>query len=140
MTSTTPEYQIDEKWQIIRANEAFCRTFHCSESGLIGRDARDLMRQDWRLDFRTYVARALVGVGDPGATLPMVAPCGLQGWYKHTLEPIMNDGRLAGYRATVLPHIVHHEAAAPKRWWDWRGQTPHLVWDFEVNLSERVAA
>lgn len=130
MKTSTAVYQIDSKWKIVRANDEFCRAFRCTEAGLIGRDARDLMRQDWRLDFRTYVAKALVGVGDCDVTLPMVAPCGEQGWYKHSLEPMLEDGLLAGYRATVAPHVI--SAATPAtRWWHRRGQAPRQVWDFE---------
>ncbi|HYE87518.1 MAG TPA: PAS domain-containing protein [Vicinamibacterales bacterium] len=116
MDTSTPSYEIDSKWKIVRANEAFCRTFRCTEPSLIGRDIRDLLRQDWRLDFRTYVARALVGVGDYDVTLPMVAPSGEEGWFKHTLEPIIEDGVLGGYRATLAPHVVRAAAAAKRRW------------------------
>lgn len=125
----TPTYQIDSKWTIVAANEAFCRTFRCAETGLMGRDIRDLLRADWRLDFRSYVARALVGVGDRNVTLPMVAPCGEQGWFKHALEPLMEDGVLKGYRATIEPHRVQKTAPAP-RWWQFR--SPHTVWNFDT--------
>lgn len=135
---TTPTYQIDSKWTIVAANDAFCRTFRCAESGLIGRDVRDLLRADWRLDFRTYVAQALVGVGDRDVTLPMVAPCGEHGWFKHSLEPLMDEGQLVGYRATVTPHVIHKAAAAPPRWWQFR--TPHTVWDFDPQSEGAVAA
>lgn len=128
---TIPVYQIDARWQIVRANDAFCRALHCTESSLIGRDVRDLLREDWRLGFRTYVARALVGVGDLDATLPLVAPCGEQGWFRHQLEPLMEDGRLAGYRASIQPHSVA-QVEAPKRWWQWRPATAHQVWDFDA--------
>lgn len=131
---TTPEaatYQIDQKWKIISASEEFCSAFRCTERALLGRDVRDLLRADWRLDFRTYVARALVGVGDRDVRVPMVAPCGEQGWFKHTIEPLMEDGVLIGYRATIAPQTVR--AAAPaRRWWEWRAQEPRLVWDFET--------
>jgi len=138
MKTTTAAYQIDSKWKIVRANDEFCRAFRCTEAGLIGRDVRDLMREDWRLDFRTYVAKALVGVGENDATLPMVAPCGEQGWYKHTLEPLIEDGSLAGYRATVAPHIV--ETAAPAGgWWDRRAQSPRMVWDFDAQPLARAS-
>ena len=129
MKKSTPAYQIDSQCKIVRAHDEFCRAFRCTEQGLIGRDIRELLREDWRRDFRTYVARALVGVGQYEATLPMVAPCGESGWYKHALEPMLEDGLLAGYRATVTPHIVHE--AAPARWWDWRPASPKLVWDFD---------
>jgi PAS domain-containing protein len=130
MTTATATYEIDSKWKIVRASEAFCRAFRCTEVALLGRDVRDLLRDDWRLDFRTYVARALVGVGDTEATVPMVAPCGVQGWFKHALEPLIEDGVLLGYRAAIRPHAVH--AAAPaKRWWESRSETPQQVWNFE---------
>lgn len=134
---TAPRYQIDSKWTIVAANDEFCRVFRCAETGLIGRDVRDLLRADWRMDFRTYVARALVGVGDTDVTLPMVAPCGEHGWYKHSLEPLMQDGLLVGYRATVKPHIIQQAAPAP-RWWQFR--SPKTVWDFETEHEPAVAA
>jgi PAS domain S-box-containing protein len=133
----TPSYQIDSKWTIVAANEAFCRTFRATEAGLVGRDVRDLLRADWRMDFRTYVARALVGVGDTDVTVPMVAPCGEQGWYRHALQPIMDDGLLVGYTATVLPHMVKQVAAKP-RWWQFR--SPKMVWNFETQPETAVAA
>lgn len=132
MDTSTPSYEIDAKWKIVRANEAFCRAFRCVETCLVGRDIRDLMRDDWRLDFRAYVARALVGIGDDHVTLPMVAPCGTEGWFKHTLEPMLEDGRLAGYRATVTPHLTHH-AAEPTRWWGMR--VPKVVWNIDSHAS-----
>jgi PAS domain-containing protein len=140
MNSTIAEYQIDEKWQITRANDEFCRTFRSSESGLIGRDARELLRHDWRLDFRTYVVRALVGVGDRDVTLPMVAPCGQQGWYKHALEPILENGLLSGYRATVTPHIVQHAVPVAKGRWDRIAEAPRTVWDFDADINQPIAA
>ena len=124
-----PVYEIDQRWKIVKANEAFCRAFRCTESGVIGRDVRDLLRDDWRLDFRACVARALVDV-ELDLTLPMVAPCGEHGWYKHSLEALMDQGVLAGYRATIQPHVV--AAAEPvKRWWEWRPTAAPRVWDFE---------
>ncbi|OFW36418.1 MAG: hypothetical protein A3J29_12700 [Acidobacteria bacterium RIFCSPLOWO2_12_FULL_67_14b] len=124
-----PVYEIDQRWKIVKANEAFCRAFRCTESGVIGRDVRDLLRDDWRLDFRACVARALVDV-ELDLTLPMVAPCGEHGWFKHSLEPLMDQGVLARYRATIQPHVV--AAAEPvKRWWEWRPTATPRVWDFE---------
>lgn len=137
---TTPSYQIDSKWTIVAANEAFCQAFRCSEGGLVGRDIRDLLRADWRLDFRTYVARALVGVGDSNVTLPMVAPCGEHGWYKHSLEPLMENGMLIGYRAAVTPHVVR-KATPDNKWWQFRA--PRTVWNFDtqpIASSESIAA
>lgn len=121
-------YQIDSKWRIVRANDACCRALRCTEAGLIGLDVRDLLRADWRLDFRAYVSRALVGIGDADVTLPLVAPCGEQGWFKHTIEPLMHDGNIAGYRATIVPRIV---PAPAKRWWSWRAAAPRTVWNFD---------
>jgi PAS domain-containing protein len=129
---TTPRYQIDSKWLIVEANDAFCRAFRCSEGGLIGRDVRDLLRADWRLDFRTYVAHALVGVGEQDVTLPMVAPCGEHGWFKHSLEPLMENGLLIGYRASVTPHVI--QKPAPEAEW-WHFHSPRTVWNFETQQA-----
>lgn len=126
-----PEYEIDTRWRIVRANDAFCRALHCTKSSLVGRDIRDLLRADWRLEFRTYVARALVGAGDLHVTLPLVAPCGEEGWFRHELEPLMADGLLTGYRASVQRHPPA-KAEDPKRWWQWRPVAAHQVWDFDV--------
>ena len=139
MKTPTATYQVDSRWRFTRANEAFCRLFRCTELSLIGRDVRDLMRQDWKPDFRTYVARALVGVGNYEVTLPLVAPSGQEGWYRHALEPLIEDGLIAGYRATIQPHLVQ-ALAPPKRWWDLRVQSPRLVWDFEVDQPEPATA
>jgi len=128
---TIPAYEIDSRWRIVKANDALCRTLQCTESSLIGRDVRDLLRADWRADFRNYVARALVGVGDLDVTLPLVAPCGKEGWFKHLLEPVSEDGHLAGYCATIQPHPVPANTAESKRWWQWRPVAAHLVWDFD---------
>jgi PAS domain-containing protein len=131
MRSPELTYEIDSKWRIVRASEAFCRAFRCSEAGLIGRDIRELLRRDWRPDFRAYIVRALVGVGDYDAIVPMVAPCGEPAWFRHTLEPMIEDGLLEGYRATIVPLVVHEAAPAP-RWWNWRPQAPTRVWDFDA--------
>lgn len=139
MKTPTATYQVDSRWRFTRANEAFCRLFRCTELSLIGRDVRDLMRQDWKPDFRTYVARALVGVGNYEVTLPLVAPSGQEGWYRHALEPLIEDGLIAGYRATIQPHLVQ-ALAPPKRWWDRRVQSPRMVWDFEVDQPEPATA
>jgi PAS domain S-box-containing protein len=131
MNYSPAAYQIDANWQIVRANDAFCRLLQCRELDLIGRDIRLLLREDWRLDFRTYVARALIGVGDYDATVPMVALSGESCWFKHSLRPIVESGLLTGYRATIEQHGV--TAAAPAmRWWDWRPVSPRMVWDFEL--------
>lgn len=129
---TSPSYQIDSTWTIVAANDEFCRLFRCAESAVVGRDVRDLLRADWRADFRTYVAQALVGVGDTDVTVPMVAPCGEHGWYKHSLHPLNEDGRLTGYRACVVPHIVQRATPAP-RWWQRR--TPHTVWNYDAEQA-----
>lgn len=131
MTAPTATYEIDAKWTIVRVNSEFCRAFRSSEAGLIGRDIRDLLRDDWRMDFRTYVARALVGIVDTDVTLPMVAPCGEESWFKHLLEPIIEDGALHGYRATVKPHVI--ASAPPARpWWKRQWRAPQPVWNFDA--------
>ena len=124
-----PAYEVDQQWKIVRVNDAFCKEFKCSESGLIGRDIRDLMRADWRPDFRSHVSRALVGVGEAAVGLPMVAPSGEQGWYTHQLEAIMRNGALNGYRATIAPHAG--DAAVGRRWFNWPAAAPRTVWNFE---------
>jgi PAS domain-containing protein len=121
-------YEIDTRWRIVEANEAFCRTFHSTRSSLVGRDVRDLLRADWRADFRSYVARALVGVGAADVTLPLVAPCGLEGWFKHFLEPLITDGHLAGYHATIEPYAPPVNVVGLKRWWVWRPVAAHERW------------
>ncbi len=131
--NTLPVYEIDARWQIVSANDAFCRTLRCTKSSLIGRDARELLREDWRHNFRHYVARALVGVGGVEVTVPLVAPCGKQAWFRHELKPLLNDGLLAGYRATIQPFTAT-KAVESKRWWEWRPVAPHNVWDFEIEL------
>ncbi len=137
MDMTVPTYQIGASWRIARANDAFCRTLHCTELSLIGRDVRELLRDDWRPNFKAYVVRALVGVGDLGVTLPLVAPCGEQNWFRHELEPIIEDGKLAGYRATIHPKVAQL-AEAPKRWWEWRPVAPRPVWDFDAEQLSRA--
>lgn len=136
--NTIPEYEIDTRWRIVRANDAFCRALRCTKSSLIGRDVRDLLRADWRLDFRTYVARALVGVGDLDVTLPLVAPCGEEGWFRHQLEPLMDDGMLAGYRASIQRHAPI-KVEAPKHWWQWRPVIAHQVWDFDAEQLAKAS-
>lgn len=130
MEKTFPVYQIDERWRIVSANNGFCRALRCTESSLVGRDVRELLRDDWRLAFRSYVARALVGVGDLDVTVPLVAPCGEQHWFRHQLEPLIEDGLLTGYRATIQPQVV--ATASPRRWWEWRPVVAHQVWDFDA--------
>lgn len=138
MSDQTPTYQIDARWQIVSANQAFCRLLHCTESSLIGRDARELLREDWRHDFRNYVARALVGVGDIEVTIPLVAPCGKEGWFKHELEPLIADGLLAGYRASIEPYVAV-KAEAPTRWWERRASAFNRVWNFDADQLARAS-
>ena len=126
-------YQIDARWKIVKASDAFCQILHCTESSLIGRDARELLRADWRHDFRNYVARAIVGVGDVELTVPLVAPCGEEGWFKHELEPLLEDGMLAGYRASVRPYVAAKVVAPSKPWWEWRAGAAHQVWDCDLD-------
>jgi PAS domain S-box-containing protein len=129
----TPQatYVVDAKWQIVSVDLEFCRLFRVSQSGVIGRDFRDLLRKDFRLDFRRYVARALVGAGQSVATFPMVAPCGDEHWVTHTLEPLSSEGMLAGFKATM--HARVEQVEVKKSWWHWHGAAPHQVWDAEVD-------
>ena len=129
--TTLAVYQVDARWRIIGASEQFCRTLHCTESSLVGRDARELLRDDWRTDFRHYVARALVGLGQKEVTVPLVAPCGKQGWFKHEIEPLIENGMLEGFRASIRPQAVATPATT-KPWWEWRPSTFHQVWDFDA--------
>lgn len=136
MDKSAPTYQIDERWRIAGVNAAFCREFKCTESGLIGRDIGDLMRADWRPDFRAHVSRALGGVGEQTITVPMIAPCGEQSWYTHQLEAIMDKGLLTGYRATIAPHAI--ESGGPRRWFKWRPAAPRTVWNFETDQLSKT--
>lgn len=130
MTEPTPAlYEIDSNWRIVRASDSFSRALRCTAQGLIGRDVRDLVRQDWRADFQSYVSKALVGVGEYDATVPLVAPCGQQGWFKHRLEPITEKGLLKGCRVTVM--LQSERRRMLKLWWPWRKGTPQRVWDFD---------
>lgn len=127
----TPEcvYEVDRRGLIVYASDDFCRALRCTRMGLIGRDVRELLRPDFRPDFRMYVSRALVGSGSAEIAVPMVAPCGLEGWFKHAIEPITTEGRLTGYRATVVPPPVKSK---PRRWWQWPAPEPRQVWNFET--------
>lgn len=129
--TTLAVYQADARWRIVSASDQFCRTLHCTESSLLGRDARELLRDDWRNDFRHYVARALVGIGDLEATVPLVAPCGEQSWFKHHIEPLIENGMLEGFRASIRPHAVAMPAAT-KRWWQQRPCSFNQVWDVDA--------
>lgn len=130
--NTLAVYQFDAHWRIVSASEQFCRTLRCTESSLIGRDARELLREDWRNDFRHYVAQALVGVGDTEVAVPLVAPCGKQAWFKHEIAPLIANGMLEGYRASIRPQAVARPHAS-KPWWEWRPSTFHQVWDFDAD-------
>jgi hypothetical protein len=120
-------YQVDSNWRIVAANAEFCRALRTSEAGLIGRDVRDLIRSDWRSDFGSYVAKALVGAGDDTLTLPIVTPRAGETWFMHTLEAITDGGSITGYRAWLMSHI----AGQPRGWRRRRASTPHHVWNFD---------
>lgn len=137
-SADAPGYEIDQRWKIVKVNDAFCREFKCSESGVIGRDIRDLMREDWRLDFRSYVSKALAGVGDAVVAMPMVSPCGEHAWYTHKLEPVMERGILAGYSATIAPH-TGATTGQPRRWFQWRPAVPRPVWNFEAEQISKAS-
>ena len=102
-------YQIDTECRIQRANEALCRLLRCAEAGLIGRDVHDLVRADWRDHYRPSLDRARDGVTE--VAVPIVAPCGLEGWFTHTLEPVRRNGTVVGYRATVVAHVAERPLA-----------------------------
>jgi PAS domain-containing protein len=131
MKTSNPSYQIDKQWRIERANDEFCRAFKCTQAGLIGRDVRELVRADWHRDFRNYVSQALIGIGAREGTVPMMAPCGAVAWYRHVIEPLLEDGAITGYRATLTPHGAP-AVAAPRRWWQWRPTAPIMVWNFDL--------
>lgn len=138
MTSQTfATYEVNTDWQIVKADAEFCRLFGVTEPGLVGRDVRDLLRDDWKLDFRRYVARALVGLGDVVATVPIMAPCGEELWCRHHLEPMLNGGRLTGFIATIEPRRSNVKQG-PAGWWQWQGQAPRLVWNSEVEQLAQV--
>jgi hypothetical protein len=136
MASSIASYQVDKQFRIYRASEEFCRVFKCTEAGLIGRDIRELLRHDWHKDFRNYVSRALIGIGRCDSMVPMTAPCGDAAWYRHVIEPILEDGAIAGYRATVTPQVVKAVERPARRWWQWKtpslaAAAPKMVWDFD---------
>lgn len=107
--------------------------------GLIGRDVRDSLREDWKIDFRRSVARALVGVGDLEVKVPMITPSGQEVWCRHDLEPILNEGLIAGFNATIEPRRAATSAEGPKWWWQRPSLTPHRVWDAELELLARAS-
>jgi PAS domain-containing protein len=130
METTGCVYEVDRRGLIVYASDELCCALRCSRMGLLGRDFRELLRPDFRPDFRMYVSRALVGVGSKEIVVPMVAPCGAEGWFKHALEPLINEGRITGYRATDVPPPV--TSAKPRRWWQWPTPEPRLVWNFDT--------
>lgn len=145
MTSPTASYQVDKQWRIERANDEFCRAFKCTEAGLIGRDIRELLRPDWHKDFRNYVSRALIGIGKPEAMVPMAAPSGAVAWYRHVIEPMVEEGAIMGYRATIAPQVAQAVAPPARRWWQWRAPSfaaaaPKMVWDFDPQPQPAVKA
>lgn len=137
MTTSFATYEVNSNWQIVKADAEFCRLFHGTESSLIGCDVRELLRDDFKLDFRRYVARALVGLGDVVATVPMMAPSGEALWCRHQLEPMLNDGRLTGFNATIEPRRTN-VTQGPAGWWQWQGQAPRLVWNSEIEQLAQV--
>ena len=127
-------YEVDRKGLIVYVNDEFCAALRCSRTGLIGRDVRELLRPDFRTDFRLYVARALSGMGSREIVAPMVAPCGEEGWFKHALEPLKVAGGVAGYRATLVPPPVRTKA---RRWWQLPSAEPRQVWNFDTVVHSR---
>lgn len=123
-------YEVDRTGIIIDATDELCRALRCTRASLIGRDVREVLRPDYRQDFRLYVARALAGAGSAETMVPMLAPSGDEGWFKHTIEPTVREGRITGYRAVVVP--PNPPAAKPRRWWQWPAAEPRPVWNFEM--------
>jgi PAS domain-containing protein len=108
-TSPSATFQIDTECLILRASDPFCRMMRCVESGLIGRDVHDLIREDWRRNYRTVVERARHGRSE--IAVPLIAPCGLEGWFTHTVEPLGQNGTVNGYRVTVVPRTSQEPLA-----------------------------
>jgi PAS domain S-box-containing protein len=129
METTECVYEVDRKGLIVHVSDELCRALRCTRVGLIGREVRELLRPDFRPDFRMYVSRALVGVGSAEIVVPMVAPCGEEGWFKHAIQPLTSEGRIIGYRATVVPPPRKVQA---RRWWQWPTPEPRLVWNFDT--------
>jgi len=102
--STEASYQIDTECRIVRASDAFCRLMRCAEAGLVGRDAHDLVRGEWRPNYGMLMARARDGASE--IAVPLIAPCGLEGWFIHTMEAVRQNGAITGYRATVVPRTA----------------------------------
>jgi PAS domain S-box-containing protein len=135
MTASECVYEVNQKGRIVHVSDEFCRALRSTRPGLVGRDVRDLLRPDFRADFRIYVARALVGVGEAAIMVPMVTPGGEHGWFKHAIEPIVDGGRIMGYRASVVPPPM--QQARARRWWQWSTPEPRLVWNFETATKAR---
>lgn len=125
----TPDYEVDTRWRLVSTSPAFCQMLRCTASAIVGRDVRDFFREEWRPDFKVYVARALMGVGDLEIAVPIVTPCGVEMRVQHRIEPLRSAGRVTGYRALVGPEV---EAPAAGPWWQWRPAAPHIVWDFDA--------
>jgi PAS domain S-box-containing protein len=132
MNTSDCVYEVDRKGLIVYASDGLCRALRCTRMGLMGRDLRDLLRPDFRPDFRMYVSRALVGIGAKEIVVPILAPSGEEGWFKHSLEPLLDNGRIMGYRATMTPPPVKTH---PRRWWDWPTPEPRQVWNFEPSIK-----
>lgn len=124
-------YQVDSAWRIVAANDAICRALGFASARVLGCDVRDLIRPDWQSDFRSYVAKALVGAGRDTLTLPFITSDASEAWFTHTLEPISDKGVLNGYRAWLVPHV------ASRRWGRWRSTEAHHVWNFEPSEHAR---
>lgn len=131
MSNNLCAYEVDSTWRIVAANDEICNALRSTPSRLIGRDVRDLIRPDWRSDFRSYVARALVGAGDDTVTVPIVAPGAGEAWFTHTLEPVADNGALNGFRAWLVPHVPK----ASRIWSKWRSAETHHVWNFEPSVD-----
>lgn len=135
MPTTECGYEVDRKGRIVCVSDEMCRALRSSRTGLIGRDVRELLRPDFRPDFRMYVSRALVGVGSAAIMVPMVAPCGEEGWFTHAIEPLVENGRITGYRASVVPPPM--KSAKTRKWWQWPAPQPEArqVWNFEASST-----
>jgi hypothetical protein len=101
--------QIDTDCRIQGASDAFCRMMRCAPGGIVGRDVHDLIREDWRRHYRTVVERAKHGTSE--IAVPLVAPCGLEGWFTHTMEPVWHNGAVTAFRITVVPRTSEEPLA-----------------------------
>ena len=125
-------YQVDPKWRIVSVNDEFCRALRATAPALIGRDIRELIRQDWQSDFSSYVAKALVGAGDDTMTVPVVRPREDPAWFIHTLEVVKIAGAISGYRAWLVPHL----SPRARRWFQRAKSDAYHVWNFELSADE----